>query len=75
MADPKDIVSTDVAALGAAVRALRRAQGLTQGELGLAAGTGRRFVGDLERGKPTCRLGEAFAVLAALGAGLRLEAE
>lgn len=59
--------------LGACVRAARRAQELTQADLAMAARTGARFVGDLERGKETCRLGETLRVLAALGLDLRLE--
>ena len=59
--------------LGAEVRAARRAQGLTQADLAMAARTGVRFVGDLERGKETCRLGETLRVLAALGLDVRLE--
>ncbi len=59
--------------VGAAVRSARRAQSLTQEDLAMAAGTGARFVGELERGKETCRLGETLRVLAALGLDLRLE--
>lgn len=57
--------------LGRAVRAARHARGLSQDELALASGTGRRFIGDLERGKATVRLDSTMAVLAALN--LRLE--
>ena len=49
------------------------ARGLTQADLAMAARTGVRFVGDLERGKETCRLGETLRVLAALGLDVRLE--
>lgn len=38
--------------LGAAIRQARKAQGLTQAELALAAGVSLRFVSELERGKP-----------------------
>ena len=44
---------------------------MTQRELALVAGTGERFVVDLESGKPTAQLGRALAVLATLG--LRLD--
>ena len=60
--------------LGRIVRRERRAQGLTQDALAMAAGTGTRFVGDLERGKPTCRLGETLRVLATLGLDVDLRA-
>lgn len=57
--------------LGSAVRAARTARGLRQEDLALASGTGRRFVIELEQGKPNLRLGSTLAVLRALG--LRLE--
>jgi y4mF family transcriptional regulator len=53
--------------LGALIRERRRAQGLRQEELALAAGTGRRFIGEVENGKPTARVGDVLNVLAALG--------
>jgi HTH-type transcriptional regulator/antitoxin HipB len=59
--------------LGATVRAARRSKGLRQAELALAAGTGRRFVVDLEAGKPTVRLDEVLRVLQALGLSLSVE--
>lgn len=60
---PRDLART--------VRAARRELGLTQDDLALASGTGRRFVVDLESGKATVRLDSVLAVLAALG--LRVE--
>jgi HTH-type transcriptional regulator / antitoxin HipB len=57
--------------LGAAILAARKKQGLTQRQLALAAGTGERFVVELENGKGTARLGTALRVAATLG--LRLE--
>ncbi len=58
--------------LGQLVRQARKAQGLTQSELAGAAGTGLRFIVDLERGKPTCEANKAFRVTAMLG--IKLEA-
>lgn len=52
---------------GAAIFAARKRQGLTQRQLALAAGTGERFIVDLEAGKETARLGTALRVAAALG--------
>jgi y4mF family transcriptional regulator len=52
---------------GRLVRELRRAQDLTQEQLALAAGTNRRFIVELERGKPTCQLAKALRVLRTLG--------
>jgi hypothetical protein len=36
----------------------------------MTAGTNRRFIVDLERGKPTLQVGKAMEVLATLGANL-----
>jgi y4mF family transcriptional regulator len=57
--------------LARALRAARHERGLTQDDLALASGTGRRFIGDLESGKRTVRLDSVLAVVAALG--LRVE--
>ncbi len=56
------------AVLGRAVRTMRKQLGLTQPELAMTAGTSVRFVVELERGKPTCRLSKVMDVLATLGA-------
>ncbi len=58
--------------IGQLVRQTRIALGLTQEQLAMAAGTGFRFVGDLERGKPTCQLAKTLSMLSALGIGLEL---
>jgi HTH-type transcriptional regulator / antitoxin HipB len=60
--------------LGIAVRCLRRERGLRLEDLALAAGVGVRFLGELERGKPTVRLAETLRVVSALGAHIILEA-
>ena len=49
--------------LGAALRAARKQLGLTQPQLGLAAGVGVRFSIDLEAGKPTVRLENVLRVI------------
>ncbi len=59
--------------LGSALRRARRARGLRLEEAALAAGVGVRFVSELERGKPTARLGGALQVADALGVRLLLE--
>jgi HTH-type transcriptional regulator/antitoxin HipB len=56
--------STD---LGSVVRERRTSRGLRQEDLALASGTGRRFVVELEQGKPNVRLDSTLAVLQALG--------
>lgn len=61
--------------LGAAVRHARRQQGLRQEDLALGAGTGLRFIGELERGKPTVQLDATLRVLHALGITLDVDDE
>lgn len=55
-----------------AVRTTRRQLGITQADLALTSGTGLRFIVDLEKGKPTCQLGKALAVVNTLGIRLSL---
>ena len=54
-------------AFGAAIRERRNASGMTQDELALATGVGRRFLIDLEAGKSSCHLGRSLMVAQALG--------
>jgi y4mF family transcriptional regulator len=61
---------TDVRALGHSIRRARRAQRLTQEDLALVAGVGRRFVVELEGGKPTAQVELVLRVLSALGGGV-----
>ena len=56
------------------VKAVRETLGATQRQLALAAGTGLRFIIDLEHGKPTCETGKTLDVLNALGVRMTLEA-
>lgn len=58
--------------LGSAIREERKRLKVTQKELAMAAGTGLRFLIDLERGKPTARIEGVFKVLQALGAKLAI---
>lgn len=62
----------EVASLGLAVREARKAHGLTQAGLAGLAGTGPRFISELERGKPGVELGKVLDVLAVLGLRLQL---
>lgn len=64
-------ISTSVE-FGAAIRARRRALGLTQDDLAGLSGVGLRFLGELERGKTTVRLGKALQVLGDLGLELEV---
>lgn len=63
----------DAAALGHAVRAARKALGLTQPQLALAAGVGVRFIVELEAGKPSVRFETMLRVVQALGGGLMID--
>jgi y4mF family transcriptional regulator len=58
--------------IGKLVRETRKKLGVTQKDLALTAGTGLRFVIDLEIGKETCEIGKALTILHTLGIGLTL---
>lgn len=60
----------DISAIGAKIRAIRKAQGVSQETLSGLAGTGQRYISELERGKETARIREMLKVLDALGVGL-----
>lgn len=59
--------------LGELIREMRKKNGVTQKELALVAGTGLRFVGELENGKPTCQIGKVLEVLRCLGMEIKVE--
>lgn len=59
--------------LGQWVRERRAANGMTQVELALLAGVGRRLVSELERGKASVQLAGVDAVLAVFGKRLGIE--
>jgi transcriptional regulator with XRE-family HTH domain len=52
---------------GSLIRGRRRALKMRQHQLALATGVGRRFLIDLEAGKPSCQLGRSILVAEALG--------
>jgi transcriptional regulator with XRE-family HTH domain len=54
-------------AFGSMIRGRRKALKLRQGQLALATGVGRRFLIELEAGKPSCQLGRSLLVAEALG--------
>lgn len=54
-------------AFGSTIRKRRKALNMRQDELALATGVGRRFLIDLEGGKPTCQLGRSLLVANVLG--------
>jgi y4mF family transcriptional regulator len=53
--------------IGAFIRRVRKQHGVTQSDLALTAGTGLRFIVELEKGKPTCEIGKVLHVLQVLG--------
>jgi transcriptional regulator with XRE-family HTH domain len=55
------------AAFGALIKSRRKALGMRQDQLALASGVGRRFLIELEAGKPSCQLGRSLLVAEALG--------
>ncbi len=54
-------------AFGSLIRSRRKMLKMRQDQLALATGVGRRFLIDLEAGKPTCQLGRSLMVAEALG--------
>jgi transcriptional regulator with XRE-family HTH domain len=54
---------------GSRIRARRKTLKMRQDQLALATGVGRRFLIELEAGKPTCQLGRSLLVAEALGLG------
>lgn len=60
--------------LGEAVAQSRKTKGYSQQEFADLAGVGRRFISDLENGKPTAEIGKVLQVLTALGLDLELRA-
>lgn len=58
--------------IGCYIRKVRKELNVTQKDLALTAGTGLRFIIDLENGKPTCQIGKTLQVLQILGIQLNL---
>jgi transcriptional regulator with XRE-family HTH domain len=59
--------SATAAAFGLMVRSRRKVLNMRQDQLAMATGVGRRFLIELEAGKPTCQLGRSLLVAEALG--------
>ncbi|MDY5596577.1 MAG: helix-turn-helix transcriptional regulator [Kiritimatiellia bacterium] len=58
--------------IGQKIKITRKRQGLTQPTLAMVAGTGLRFIVDLEAGKNTCQIGKVLQVLSALGMNIAI---
>jgi y4mF family transcriptional regulator len=54
-------------AFGSLIRSRRKELKMRQNDVALATGVGRRFLIELEAGKPSCQLGRSLAVADALG--------
>jgi y4mF family transcriptional regulator len=61
--------------IGQLVRKVRKALSVTQSDLALSAGTGLRFIIELEKGKSSCQIGKVLQVLQVLGIKLQLSHE
>ena len=59
--------------MGETVRTARKKLGVTQRDLALTAGTGLRFIIEVEQGKPTCQMGKVLTVLHTLGIAMELK--
>ena len=60
----------NISSIGAKIRSIRKAQGISQETLAGLVGTGQRYISELERGKETVRIRELLKLLDALGGGL-----
>lgn len=75
MTDPTWAYVHTPAQLGAFLRTLRVARGLTQEQLADDLGITRQYLVDLEQGRPTLQNQRLFALLRLLGARLKVEAD
>ena len=58
--------------IGNAIRAKRKADGLTQADAAALCGVGTRFLGELEHGKETAQIGKVLRILQGLGLTLQI---
>lgn len=75
MADDPSLPSPAVRSpqdLGTVIAARRKARGYSQQEFADLAGVGRRFISEVESGKPTAEIGKILQVLTALGIDVHL---
>ena len=70
---PTRLVRTP-ADIGRAVAQARKSRKYSQQEFADLTGVGRRFISELESGKPTAEIGKVLQVLTALGLDLELQA-
>ena len=53
----------NISSIGVKIRSIRKAQGISQETLAGLAGTGQRYISELERGKETVRIRELLKLL------------
>ncbi len=58
--------------VGNIIKVTRESLGITQHDLAMTSGTGRRFIIDLEHGKDTSQLGKTLTVINTLGIKIEL---
>lgn len=58
--------------VGNIIKVTRESLGITQHDLAMTCGTGRRFIIDLEHGKDTSQLGKTLTVINTLGIKIEL---
>lgn len=63
----QDTGANEAAAFGRMIRERRKALGMRQEDVVLATGVGRRYLIELENGKPTARIGPALMIARHLG--------
>jgi len=66
----KHVEQKSIAEIGKLVQSERKRQGVTQMQLAGLAGTGIRFVSDLENGKGTIQVQKLLSVIQTLGLGV-----
>ena len=66
-------MAVNVRAMGALIHNLRKEQGLTQAELAKRAVVSRKWIVEMERGKPEAQLWKVIDVLNVLGYDLEIE--
>lgn len=67
ISQPDQSGAEDARRFGLMVRARRKARGLRQEDVASATGVGRRYIVDMENGKPTLRIGPALMIARFLG--------
>ncbi len=60
--------------LALVIKKTRKKHKVSQRDLALTAGTGLRFISDLENGKETCQIGKVLAIMHTLGLKLSIYA-